>query len=107
AFAGAPGGVSRGGAAPPGSGARVRDFSKTPGVGPSLTDDADGRIDGIIDRFRRRGVHFMWLVRPPAQPPDLAARLARRGLSLVEHGTGMSLDVDDLLLPAPSDASAV
>lgn len=57
-----------------------------------LGDEADARIDELIDHFRSRGVQFMWLVMPSARPADLARRLAQRGLSLVEHGTGMSLD---------------
>jgi GNAT superfamily N-acetyltransferase len=72
-----------------------------------LTGDIDGRIDEIIDRFRQRDVKFMWLVHPTAQPADLAARLARRGLHLVEHGTGMSLDVKEPLPPAPSEDGPV
>lgn len=66
-----------------------------------LTEDADHRIDEVIDRFRRRNVQFMWLVHPTAQPPDLAARLARRGLHLVEHGTGMSLDLGGSMPAGP------
>ena len=57
-----------------------------------LGDDADARIDAVVEHFRGREVQFMWLVTPSAQPADLARRLAERGLSLVEHGTGMSLD---------------
>ena len=59
-----------------------------------LTGNVDERIEEIIGHFLARAVQFMWLVHPTAQPPDLAARLARRGLRLVEHGTGMSLDLD-------------
>ncbi|MBW3537465.1 MAG: GNAT family N-acetyltransferase [Actinobacteria bacterium] len=57
-----------------------------------LGADADGRIDEVIDHFRRRGVQFMWPVLPTTEPADLARGLVQRGLAFVEHGTGMSLD---------------
>lgn len=59
----------------------------------SFGANADDRIDEMIAAFRSRGVQFMWLVHPSAAPGDLAARLNDRGLTLVEHGTGMSLDL--------------
>lgn len=59
-----------------------------------LAASADDQIRTLIARFRDRDVQFMWLVHPTARPHDLAERLAAQGLTLVEHGTGMSLDVE-------------
>ena len=59
-----------------------------------LGADADSRVDEVIGQYRDRGVQFLWLVHPTAQPTDIARRLDERGLSVVEHGTGMSLDLD-------------
>lgn len=61
----------------------------------TLEDSIDERIQDLIAGFRERGVQFMWLVHPTARPTDLADRLLARGLSLVEQGTGMSLQVED------------
>lgn len=58
-----------------------------------LEERADELIEDLINRFRERGVQFMWLDHPTAQPDDLAERLEGQGLALVEHGTGMSLDL--------------
>jgi GNAT superfamily N-acetyltransferase len=62
-------------------------------VRAQLGEDAEARIDEVIRSYQERDVQFMWLVHPTAQPTDLARLLARRGLRLVEHGTGMSLDL--------------
>ena len=58
-----------------------------------LGQDAAARIEQVLTHFRRRAVQFLWLVHPTAQPADLAAQLAARGLSLVERATGMALDL--------------
>jgi GNAT superfamily N-acetyltransferase len=58
-----------------------------------LGANADDRIRELIARFRERGVQFLWLVHPTAQPGDLAERLIANGLPLVERATGMSLDL--------------
>jgi ribosomal protein S18 acetylase RimI-like enzyme len=63
--------------------------------------DADHRIDAIIDHYRRRGVPFLWIVHPSASPPDLGARLARRGLEEAEVCAGMSMALDALPPAAP------
>ena len=55
--------------------------------------DAEERIEQVLSHFRQRAVHFLWLVHPTAQPENLAEQLAARGLSLVEHATGMALDL--------------
>jgi RimJ/RimL family protein N-acetyltransferase len=46
-----------------------------------------------MGHVRKRAVQFLWLVHPTAQLANLAEQLAARGLSLVEHATGMSLEL--------------
>jgi ribosomal protein S18 acetylase RimI-like enzyme len=58
-----------------------------------LGTDAEERIDRLLTHFRERAVHFLWLVLPTDQPGNLGELLAARGMSLVEHATGMSLDL--------------
>jgi len=58
-----------------------------------LGADAQERIDRIVRHFRERNVQFMWIHHPTATPDDLPARLSAGGLSLVEHATGMSLEL--------------
>jgi hypothetical protein len=43
-------------------------------------DTTDSIIDATLAHYATRGLHFRWSVTPDATPPDLAARLARRGL---------------------------
>jgi ribosomal protein S18 acetylase RimI-like enzyme len=64
-----------------------------------LGRDAAARIEQVLQHFRQRAVHCLWLVHPTAQPADLAAQLAARGLSLVEHATGMALDLTSWSAP--------
>ena len=71
-----------------------------------LDGDVDAKIDATIERFVQRGVQFLWLVHPTAAPADLEARLVARGLSLVERGTGMALDLASWR-PAPASPSPV
>lgn len=59
-----------------------------------LTSDPDARIDAMVKRFGDRGVQFMWVVHPSAQPADLEQLLPRHGLSLVGRETGMVLELD-------------
>lgn len=59
------------------------------------------RIDDVIAHFRRRGVQFMWIDHPTAEPQDLAERLKASRLSLVENVTGMSLDLASWQDPGP------
>jgi len=68
-----------------------------------LGRDAAERIEQVLRHFRQRAVQFLWLVHPTAQPENLAEQLAARGLSLVEHATGMSLDLTSWnASPSPS-----
>jgi GNAT superfamily N-acetyltransferase len=64
-------------------------------------DDADAVIDGLIAELRARGVPFTWWVMPSASPPDLAARLAARGL--VDDGAwpAMAVDASAFVEPPP------
>lgn len=43
-------------------------------------DEADAIIDATIAEYRALGIKFRWVVSPDSAPPDLAERLARRGL---------------------------
>jgi ribosomal protein S18 acetylase RimI-like enzyme len=65
-------------------------------------DGADATLDRLLDRYRQRGVEFMWLVHPSATPTDLGERLAVRGLDLVEQATGMSLELSEWEGAAPA-----
>ena len=38
--------------------------------------DVDRRIDALFDHYRKRGVPFMWVLHPTAQPADLDERCA-------------------------------
>ena len=59
-----------------------------------LDGDADGTIGEVLGSFRRRGVEWMWIVHPSAEPADLGERLEAHGLAPVERVTGMSLELD-------------
>ena len=45
-------------------------------------DEADRRIEELIDFHRQRGIGFQWYVGPSDTPRDLAARLERHGFML-------------------------
>jgi GNAT superfamily N-acetyltransferase len=57
---------------------------------------ADTVIDRIFAHFRSRGVPFVWLVHPSAQPADLRSRLQSRGFEEAEPITGMAMDLAGL-----------
>lgn len=59
-------------------------------------DDVDRRIDALFDHYGRRGVPFMWIVHPSAQPLDLDERLRARGMEEAEVCPGMSMNLADL-----------
>jgi GNAT superfamily N-acetyltransferase len=59
-------------------------------------DQADARIDSIIEMFRSRGVEAAWLTGPSTTPADMDARLKSRGLHFVPW-IGMGVDVRDLV----------
>lgn len=54
------------------------------GVGGArwTAEEADARIDEIMEHFRGQKAGFRWFVGPLDTPPDLAARLERHGLAL-------------------------
>jgi ribosomal protein S18 acetylase RimI-like enzyme len=64
----------------------------------------DRRIDALFDHYRKRGMPFMWIVHPSAQPQDLDERLRARGMEETEVCPGMSMDLADL--PEQEDAPA-
>ena len=74
--------------------APIRELPYNAVIRTRLGADADARVDEVIAGYRERGVQFLWLVHPSAQPTDIARILAERGLRVVEHATGMSLDLD-------------
>ena len=59
----------------------------------ALTVVADDAIEAVIDHtlaeYAALGLKFRWVVDPDSRPLDLAARLARRGLTCV-HGLAMA-----------------
>ena len=69
-------------------------------VRTKLKRDAGERIEAMVSRFRTRGVQFLWVVHPSAQPANLEPLLARHGLSLVARETGMALDLASWKKPA-------
>ena len=69
-------------------------------VRTKLKRDAEERIEAMVSRFRTRGVQFLWVVHPSAQPANLEPLLARHGLSLVARETGMALDLASWKKPA-------
>ncbi len=64
-------------------------------------DAADEVVSRVVESYRRRNVDFAWWVTPSSAPDDLGARLEAHGLRLVEHATGMSLDLADGEAPQP------
>jgi GNAT superfamily N-acetyltransferase len=66
-----------------------------------VRDDADQRIDALVEHYRRRGVPFLWFVHPSSQPSDLGDRLRQRGLKEVEVVPGMAANLADLPAPSP------
>jgi hypothetical protein len=65
-------------------------------------EEADARIEEIVDDYRRRGIGFAWWVMPFDTPSDLCQRLERHGLLLAGQNLRMArLGLDDLsVIPA-------
>lgn len=60
-------------------------------------EEADARIDAILEEHRRKGTGFTWWVMPFDTPGDLPQRLEQRGLMLAGQNERMArLGLDDL-----------
>jgi len=68
----------------------------------SAAEQADERIDAIIQHYQQRAVPHIWVVHPSSQPVDLSERLLKRGLAQVEVLNGMAADLAEL--PDPESA---
>jgi GNAT superfamily N-acetyltransferase len=64
-----------------------------------VEQDADQRIDTMVNRYAERNVPQLWIVHPSSQPSDLPERLAQRGLQEIEITPGMARSLDDLPEP--------
>lgn len=58
-----------------------------------IEGDAGSAVSALVERFRSRGVDFLWVVHPSAAPDDLGDLLAANGLRPVEDVTGMALEL--------------
>jgi ribosomal protein S18 acetylase RimI-like enzyme len=65
----------------------------------SVDSNVDRRLDDLFRHYRDRGVPFMWIIHPTAQPSDLPERLQYRGLEQAELCPGMALDLNTLAPP--------
>jgi ribosomal protein S18 acetylase RimI-like enzyme len=63
-------------------------------------ENADERIEQVLDTFRRRGSQAVWWVGPSARPDDLGQRLLAHGL--VHHGNALGMAMELRNLRAPS-----
>lgn len=60
-------------------------------------DEADRKIDEMIDRFLNRDLPMAWMVGPSSQPADLGRRLQAHGLVASGVLTGMIADLTKFL----------
>jgi GNAT superfamily N-acetyltransferase len=67
-------------------------------------DDADARIEAILESFRADGLPIVWWSGPSRRPHDLGARLLARGLTSPGDDPGMAADLhalnEDIATPA-------
>jgi len=63
--------------------------------------NADEKIDSLVNRFAERNVGQLWIVHPSALPHDLGKRLEQRGLYEIEIVPGMARSLDHLPEPPP------
>ncbi|MEZ4427172.1 MAG: GNAT family N-acetyltransferase [Nannocystaceae bacterium] len=75
--------------------------------------DVDAVIDATLAEYRALGIRFRWTVGPDSSPPDLADRIAARGL-VAERSLGLARALAGLAVPpapgvtvAPVDAQNV
>lgn len=59
-------------------------------------NEADVRIEEVLDFFKSRGLPMSWMATPCCKPPDLGARLMAHGLSLMVEVAGMTMDLRNL-----------
>ena len=62
-------------------------------------DEADAKIQAVIDQCREQGIGFQWVVGPLDTPADLGERLERHGMMLAGGYSTMArkgLDADDI-----------
>jgi GNAT superfamily N-acetyltransferase len=64
--------------------------------------DAEDKIDEIVEEFAARQAAITWLVGPSATPRDLGERLTHHGFNQFETWKGMARHLSDPLGPAPS-----
>ena len=67
-------------------------------------DNAQPRIEAIIQHYMQRADPFMWVLHPSSRPDDLARRLLGYGLKDIEPLFGMARSLADL--PEPGLAPA-
>jgi len=67
------------------------------------SDEADARIEEIIDYHRKRDIGFQWFVSPYDTPSDLCERLERHGLILAGDAATMARSGLDNLEAIPSN----
>lgn len=59
-------------------------------------NNADQRIDALIQRYAERKVPLLWIVHPSSIPNDLPERLQKRGLQEIEIAPCMGRSLEDL-----------
>lgn len=64
-----------------------------------VNENADQRIDSLVDRYKERNVPQLWIVHPSSRPRDLAKRLELRGLHEIEVVPGMARLLENLPEP--------
>jgi len=69
-------------------------------------DEAEAAIAGTIEAYDRLGVDFLWWVTPSSRPNDLADRLERHGMHLVDEVIGMVAEPERLHLTDTPGVSA-
>jgi ribosomal protein S18 acetylase RimI-like enzyme len=67
-------------------------------------DEADARIEAMLERFRTDGLPMVWWSGPSRRPHDLDTRLLARGLTTPGDDPGMAADLhvmhEDIVTPA-------
>jgi GNAT superfamily N-acetyltransferase len=64
-----------------------------------MEQDADERIDFLINRYAERNVAPLWIVHPSSLPGDLPQRLQKRGYQEIEIAPCMARSLDNLPEP--------